>query len=138
MFESVGVFNSNTLNPNNSKTLACDRDGLRLHRGELDELASRTGLERNADDGVGAGRRGQRLHLAVRVDDQLVAGIPDGAATTTQKILNKGGATAPVTDQKEVEKLRNKAIGEYRAAHPGCTFTTAWGACRKENPELFQ
>ena len=68
----------------------------------------------------------------------LVEGIPDGAAPTAQKMLNKGGAAKPVTDQREVEQLRNKAIGEYRAAHPGCTFTTAWGACRKENPELFQ
>ena len=68
----------------------------------------------------------------------LVEGIPDGAAPTAQKMLNKGGAAKPVTDQREVEKQRNKAIGEYRAAHPGCTFTTAWGACRKENPELFQ
>lgn len=67
----------------------------------------------------------------------LVAGIPESAAPAAQKILNKGGANAPVTDQREIEKQRNKAIGEYRAAHPGCTFTTAWGACRQENPELF-
>lgn len=68
----------------------------------------------------------------------LVAGIPDGAAAPDQKILNKGGADAPVTDPKEVEQLRNKAIGEYRTAHPGCTFSAAWGACRQQNPELFQ
>ena len=68
----------------------------------------------------------------------LVAGIPDGAAPTAQKILNKGGADKPVTDQHEVEQLRNKAIGEYRTAHPGCTFSAAWGACRQANPELFQ
>ena len=68
----------------------------------------------------------------------LVEGIPETTAPTAQKMLNKGGAAKPVTDQREVEKQRNKAIGEYRAAHPGCTFTTAWGACRKENPELFQ
>ena len=68
----------------------------------------------------------------------LVEGIPETTAPTAQKMLNKGGAAKPVTDQHEVEKQRNKAIGEYRAAHPGCTFTTAWGACRKENPELFQ
>lgn len=68
----------------------------------------------------------------------LVEGIPETTAPTAQKMLNKGGAAKPVTDQHEVEQLRNKAIGEYRAAHPGCTFTTAWGACRKENPELFQ
>ena len=68
----------------------------------------------------------------------LVEGIPDGAAPAAQKMLNKGGATKPVTDQREVEKQRNKAIGEYRAAHPGCTFSSAWGACRQANPELFQ
>ena len=68
----------------------------------------------------------------------LVAGIPDGAPEDPQKILNKGGADKPVTDQKEVEQLRNKAIGDYRAAHPGCTFSAAWGACRQKNPELFQ
>ena len=68
----------------------------------------------------------------------LVEGIPEPTAPTAQKVLNKGGAAKPVTDQREIEKQRNKAIGEYRAAHPGCTFSTAWGACRKENPELFQ
>ena len=68
----------------------------------------------------------------------LVAGIPDGSAPAPQKILNKGGAEKPVTDPSEVEKQRNKAIGDYRAAHPGCTFTAAWGACRQSNPELFQ
>ena len=69
----------------------------------------------------------------------LVAGIPDGAASVApQKLLNKGSATGPVTDQRELEKQRNKAIGDYRAAHPGCTFSTAWGACRQANPDLFQ
>lgn len=66
----------------------------------------------------------------------LVAGIPE-AKEEQQKLLNKSTTKLPDSD-KDVEIQRNKAIGEYRTAHPGCTFSAAWGACRQQNPELFQ
>ena len=112
---------------------------------ELQANAEKAALEAEAEDF--AEKNSKKCNKEVlkaqyiankEVAKALVAGIPDGAAQAAQKMLNKSGADKPVTDQHEVEKQRNKAIGEYRAAHPGCTFTTAWGACRKENPELFQ
>lgn len=65
----------------------------------------------------------------------IVAGIPDAPAPAEpQKILNKGAAPK---DAEGLELQRNKAIADYRAAHPGCDFSTAWSACRAGAPELF-
>jgi len=66
----------------------------------------------------------------------IVAGIPDAPAKAEepQKILNKGIAPK---DAENLDLQRNKALGDYRAAHPGCDFTTAWAACRANSPELF-
>jgi len=63
----------------------------------------------------------------------IVAGIPDAPAEP-QKILNKGAAPK---DAEGLELQRNKAIADYRAAHPNCDFSTAWSACRAASPELF-
>lgn len=65
----------------------------------------------------------------------LVAGIPDAPpAEPPQRLLNKGGTPRGDADR---ELQRNKALGEYRAAHAGCDFQTAWAACRAATPELF-
>lgn len=65
-----------------------------------------------------------------------VATVPE---KEPQKLLAVAKAKTPAgtADAAARENARNKAIADYRAAHAGCDFQTAWAACRATSPELF-
>lgn len=59
-------------------------------------------------------------------------------APTVTRIVAKDAKTpsgAIVTSDAKIA-ARNKAVGDYRTAN-GCSFQTAWAACRQADPELF-
>lgn len=109
---------------------------------ELQANAEKAALEKEAEEFAEANAKKcnkdvlKAQYIANKdVAKALVAGIPDAPAEP-QKVLNKSTAKTP--DGKEgIALQRNKAIGDYRAAHAGCDFQTAWDACRSTNPELF-
>ena len=56
----------------------------------------------------------------------------------TTRITARDGNT-PVTDKKTpgLAAKRQAALGAYRAANPGASFSVAWAACRDADPETF-
>ena len=126
------------------QVLAAIKDGqdAKAKAAELQASAERAALEAEAEQFAEANAKKcnkevlKAQYIANKdVARALVAGIPDAPRPDApQKVLNKGGAPRDAACR---DLQRTKAIGEYRAAHAGCDFQTAWAACRAAAPELF-